>query len=88
MAIFVGGMAALIPSRRDELAGSDGGPSFATLATLMTACVAGMFTTGEGVLLGVSEGMRFDARGARIGVSDLPAPLAPATPVHTAGQHR
>jgi CNT family concentrative nucleoside transporter len=53
VAIFVGGMAALIPSRRDELA-SLGLRALlaATLATLMTACVAGIFTTGEGVLLG------------------------------------
>jgi CNT family concentrative nucleoside transporter len=53
VAIFVGGMAALIPSRRDELA-SLGWRALlaATMATLMTACVAGMFTTGEGVLLG------------------------------------
>jgi CNT family concentrative nucleoside transporter len=52
VAIFVGGMAALIPSRRDELA-SLGLRALlaATLATLMTACVAGIFTTGEGVLL-------------------------------------
>lgn len=53
VAIFVGGMAALIPSRRDDLA-SLGLRALlaATLATLMTACVAGIFTTGEGVLLG------------------------------------
>jgi len=52
LAIFVGGIAALIPSRRDEL-GSLGLRALlaATLATLMTACVAGMLTTGEGVLL-------------------------------------
>jgi len=51
VAIFVGGMAALIPSRRDELAGLGLRALLAaTLATLMTACVAGMFTTGEGVL--------------------------------------
>ncbi|MGH8055775.1 MAG: NupC/NupG family nucleoside CNT transporter [Candidatus Entotheonellia bacterium] len=51
LAIFVGGVAALIPSRRDEL-GSLGLRALfaATLATLMTACVAGMLTTGEGVL--------------------------------------
>jgi CNT family concentrative nucleoside transporter len=43
--------AALAPSRRDELA-SFGLRALlaATLATLMTACVAGMFSTGEGVL--------------------------------------
>jgi CNT family concentrative nucleoside transporter len=53
VAIFVGGMATLIPSRRDELA-SLGWLALlaATWATLMTACVAGIFTTGEGVLLG------------------------------------
>jgi concentrative nucleoside transporter, CNT family len=52
VAIFVGGMAALIPSRRDELA-SLGWLALlaATLATLMTACVAGIFSTGEGVLM-------------------------------------
>jgi concentrative nucleoside transporter, CNT family len=51
VAIFVGGMAALVPSRREELA-SLGWRALlaATLATLMTACVAGIFTTGEGVL--------------------------------------
>jgi CNT family concentrative nucleoside transporter len=53
VAIFVGGLVALIPSRRDELAGL-GWRAFlaATWATLMTGCVAGMFTTGEGILLG------------------------------------
>jgi CNT family concentrative nucleoside transporter len=53
VAIFVGGMAALIPSRRDELAGLGLRALLAaTMATLMTACVAGIFTTGEGVLGG------------------------------------
>jgi concentrative nucleoside transporter, CNT family len=53
VAIFVGGLAAIIPSRRDELAGLGWRALLAaTLATLMTACVAGIFTTGEGVLLG------------------------------------
>jgi CNT family concentrative nucleoside transporter len=53
VAIFVGGMAALVPSRRDELA-SLGLRALmaATLATLMTGCVAGIFTSGQGVLLG------------------------------------
>jgi CNT family concentrative nucleoside transporter len=53
VAIFVGGLAVLIPSRREEIA-SLGWRALlaATLATLMTACVAGMFTTGEGVLVG------------------------------------
>ena len=48
VAIFVGGMVALVPMRRDEFA-SLGWRALlaATLATLMTACVAGIFTTGE-----------------------------------------
>ncbi|MEK6321204.1 MAG: nucleoside transporter C-terminal domain-containing protein [Acidobacteriota bacterium] len=52
VAIFVGGTAALVPSRRDDLA-SLGWRALlaATLATLMTGCVAGMFSTGEGVAL-------------------------------------
>lgn len=52
MAIFVGGTAALAPSRRDDLA-SLGLRALlaATLATLMTGCVAGMFSGGEGMLL-------------------------------------
>ena len=52
MAIFVGGTAALAPSRRDDLASL--GPRAllaATLATLMTGCIAGIFSTGAGVLL-------------------------------------
>ena len=52
MAIFVGGTAALAPSRRDDLA-SLGLRALlaATLATLMTGCVAGIFSGGEGVSL-------------------------------------
>lgn len=51
MAIFVGGTAALAPSRRDDLA-SLGLRALlaATLATLMTGCVAGMFSGGESIL--------------------------------------
>jgi CNT family concentrative nucleoside transporter len=52
MAIFVGGTSALAPSRRDDLA-SLGLRALlaATLATLMTGCVAGIFSSGDGVLL-------------------------------------
>jgi CNT family concentrative nucleoside transporter len=52
MAIFVGGTAALAPSRRDDLA-SLGLRALlaATLATLMTGCIAGIFSSGAGVLL-------------------------------------
>lgn len=52
VAIFVGGTAALAPSRRDDLA-SLGFRALlaATLATLMTGCVAGMFSGNETLLL-------------------------------------
>ncbi|MEW6209047.1 MAG: nucleoside transporter C-terminal domain-containing protein [Acidobacteriota bacterium] len=52
VAIFVGGAAALAPSRRDDLA-SLGWRALlaATLATLMTGCVAGIFASGEGILI-------------------------------------
>ncbi|HKX33384.1 MAG TPA: nucleoside transporter C-terminal domain-containing protein [Blastocatellia bacterium] len=52
MAIFVGGTAALAPSRRDDLASLGLRALFAaTLATLMTGCVAGIFSNGQGILL-------------------------------------
>ncbi len=53
MAIFVGGAAALAPSRKRDIA-SVGLRALvaATLACLMTACIAGVFFTGQSVLLG------------------------------------
>jgi CNT family concentrative nucleoside transporter len=52
MAIFVGGTAALAPTRRDDLATLGLRALLAaTLATLMTGCVAGIFNSGEAVLL-------------------------------------
>lgn len=52
VAIFVGGTAALAPKRRDDLAALGWRALVAaTLATLMTGCVAGIFSTGEGVTL-------------------------------------
>lgn len=52
MAIFIGGTAALAPTRRDDLAGLGWRALLAaTLATLMTGCVAGIFSSGQGVLL-------------------------------------
>jgi len=52
LAIFVGGTAVLAPSRRDDLA-SLGLRALlaATLATLMTGCVAGIFSSSEAVSL-------------------------------------
>ena len=50
VAIFVGGTAALAPKRRDDLAALGWRALVAaTLATLMTGCIAGIFSTGEGV---------------------------------------
>src|SRR5262245_15088942 len=52
VAIFVGGTAALAPKRRDDLAALGWRALVAaTLATLMTGCIAGIFSTGEGVIL-------------------------------------
>jgi CNT family concentrative nucleoside transporter len=52
VAIFVGGTAALAPNRRDDLAALGWRALVAaTLATLMTGCIAGIFSTGESVLL-------------------------------------
>jgi CNT family concentrative nucleoside transporter len=53
LAIFVGGVSALVPSRTADL--SKVGPRAllaATLATLMAAAVAGTFFTGSSILLG------------------------------------
>ena len=52
VAIFVGGTAALVPSRRADLARL--GPKAllaATLATLMTGCIAAMFCSGNEIVL-------------------------------------
>jgi CNT family concentrative nucleoside transporter len=52
VAIFIGGTAALAPSRRDDLAGLGVRALLAaTLATLMTGCVAGIFSNGQGVMM-------------------------------------
>jgi CNT family concentrative nucleoside transporter len=54
MGIFVGGIAALAPSRRDDLAAL--GPRAliaATLATLITGALAGLFYHGQAGLLGL-----------------------------------
>jgi CNT family concentrative nucleoside transporter len=54
MGIFVGGVAALAPSRRDELAGLGlRALAAATLATLMTGALAGLFYHGQRGVLGL-----------------------------------
>ncbi|MBL8187923.1 MAG: nucleoside transporter [Acidobacteria bacterium] len=56
IAIFVGGTAALAPSRRDDLAALGFRALLAaTLATLMTGCIAGIFSDGSGVLLNLTK---------------------------------
>lgn len=56
IAIFVGGTAALAPSRRDDLAALGFRALLAaTLATLMTGCIAGIFSDGSGVLLNLAK---------------------------------
>jgi concentrative nucleoside transporter, CNT family len=56
VAIFVGGTAALVPSRRDDLAGLGFRALLAaTLATLMTGCVAGIFASGTEALITASR---------------------------------
>ncbi len=56
IAIFVGGTAALAPARRDDLAALGFRALLAaTLATLMTGCIAGIFSDGSGVLLNLAK---------------------------------
>ncbi|MGA2508372.1 MAG: nucleoside transporter C-terminal domain-containing protein [Chitinispirillaceae bacterium] len=53
MAVFVGGYGALVPERMRELSQvALRALAAATLACLMTACIAGMFYTGQSVLFG------------------------------------
>jgi CNT family concentrative nucleoside transporter len=53
MAIFVGGLAALAPVRKKDIAAVGFRALLAaTLACLMTACIAGLFYTGSSALLG------------------------------------
>ena len=66
--IFVGGLSALAPTRRKEIAGLVWKALFAgTLATYMIACMAGLFDTGNPSLLGRP-------------VNQTPAITAPAPP--------
>jgi concentrative nucleoside transporter, CNT family len=55
MAIFVGGLAALAPSRKKDIAGVGlRALVAATLACLMTACIAGLFFSSKSILLGTT----------------------------------
>ncbi|MBE9177953.1 nucleoside:proton symporter [Oculatella sp. LEGE 06141] len=69
--IFVGGVSALIPSRRRDIAALGWKALFVgTLATYMIACVAGFYDTGAPGILGERE--------------ETPAITAPASPVSPA----
>jgi len=55
MAIFVGGVAALAPTRKNDIAGVGLRALVAsTLACLMTACIAGLFFSSKSILLGTT----------------------------------
>jgi concentrative nucleoside transporter, CNT family len=90
--IFVGGTIALIPSRRKDIAELGWKALFiGTLATIMIACIAGVFDTGDPGILGerqapsapvttpASPGASPTAPVSPTGVS--PAPTAPAPAV-------
>ncbi len=54
MGIFVGGIAALVPSRRNDLAAlAFRALAGSTLATLMTGALAGLFYHGQQGILGL-----------------------------------
>jgi concentrative nucleoside transporter, CNT family len=54
VAIFIGGTAAIAPSRRDDVAALGFKALVAAnLATLMTACIAGAFCSGDEALIGI-----------------------------------
>jgi concentrative nucleoside transporter, CNT family len=75
--IFVGGTIALIPSRRKDISELGWKALFVgTLATLMIACVAGVFyTPGNGSILG--------DKSTRPPAQVIPANVAPASPTPT-----
>lgn len=69
--IFVGGISALAPTRRKEIAALGWKALFiGTLATYMIACIAGVFDTGDAQILGRPT----------IAPAVSPAPPSPATP--------
>ncbi len=74
--IFVGGTIALIPSRRKDISELGWKALFVgTLATLMIACVAGVFyTPGNGSILGEKSATP---------PPTIPVPIAPASPSPT-----
>jgi CNT family concentrative nucleoside transporter len=82
--IFVGGTIALAPSRRKDIAALGWKALFVgTLATLMIACVAGVFDTGNPSILGEQQPLTVSPSPtpAIAPTSPTPTPTAPLTPV-------
>jgi CNT family concentrative nucleoside transporter len=88
--IFVGGTIALIPSRRKDISELGWKALFAgTLATIMIACLAGVFDTGDPSILGVQGApASITAPAASPTVSPVPgatiSPVPTSTPVNPA----
>ncbi len=88
--IFVGGTIALIPSRRKDISELGWKALFAgTLATIMIACLAGVFDTGDPSILGVQgDPASITAPAASPTVSPVPgatiSPVPTSTPVNPA----
>ncbi len=83
--IFVGGTIALIPSRRKDISELGWKALFAgTLATMMIACLAGVFDTGDASILGVPETPpAVTAPAASPSLSPSPATTPSPTPTST-----
>jgi CNT family concentrative nucleoside transporter len=81
--IFVGGTIALIPSRRKDISELGWKALFAgTLATIMIACLAGVFDTGDPSILGV-QGAPASITAPTASPTVSPAPGATISPVPT-----
>ncbi len=81
LGIFVGGLAALAPNRRKEIASLGWKALFAgTLATYMIACVAGLFDTGNPGILGRAEPPAVTAPAPASPAASPPASPVPAPP--------
>jgi CNT family concentrative nucleoside transporter len=77
--IFVGGTTALAPSRRKEIAELGWKALFVgTLATLMIACIAGVFDTGDISILGTPTPPAETAPSPTVSPSPVPAVPAPS----------
>jgi CNT family concentrative nucleoside transporter len=77
--IFVGGTTALVPSRRKDISELGWKSLFVgTLATIMIACVAGVFDTGARSILGEPS-----APAPAVAPPSAPSPAVPPSPLPT-----